>query len=95
MGCVTPTHLSDGREIEICQGQASLEEMEGWVNRWQSTGGLQINWTHIVLPSCVSEASLRARRDRVLELRDDKGTSIVRSPRWIMETGKVYTWSDD
>ena len=75
-------------------GEASLEEVEDWVDRWQAAGGLMLYMTHIVLPSGVSEASLKARRDRLKEVRDGRGLWMVDDPQWRTETGEEYTWSD-
>ena len=93
MACLTPTQLSRGGEIDVSSGQASLDEVENWVTRWQGTWRLELADTKIVLPSGESEASLRARRDRLCEVRDSLG-KMVRGPKWITETGETYIWSD-
>ena len=90
---LSPTQLSGGGGIDVCYGEASLEEVEDWVDRWQAAGGLQLLWTHIVLPSGVSEASLKARTDRLKEVMDSRGQEMVYSPQWRTETGEEYTWS--
>ena len=95
MACLTPIPLSEGGKIEVWWGKASLEEVEDWVDRWQAAGGLLLYKTHIVLPSDVSEDSLKARTDRLREVRDVRGEEMVDVPRWRTETGEKYTWSDD
>ena len=94
MACLTPTQLSEGGKIQVVYGEASLEEVEDWVDRWQAAWGLQLLWTHIVLPSGVSEDSLKARTDRLEEVRDGRGGVMVLEPLWRTETGERYTWSD-
>ena len=95
MACLTPTLLSEGGKIQVQFGEASLEEVEDCVDRWQAAGGLWLVRTHIVLPSGVSEASLEVRTDRLEEVRDVRGGGMVHRPRWRTETGEEYTWSDD
>ena len=94
MACLTPTQLSEGGKIQVLWGEASLEEVEDWVDRWQAAGGLMLAMTHIVLPSGVSETSLKARTDRLREVRDVRGEKMVYDPAWRTETGERYTWSD-
>ena len=94
MACLTPTQLSEGGKIQVFHGKASLEEVEDWVDRWQAAGGLMLYMTHIVLPSGMREASLKARTDRLREVRDVRGEEMVCDPRWRTETGEWYTWSD-
>ena len=94
MACLTPTQLSEGGKIHVFHGKASLEEVEDWVDRWQAAGGLRLYATHIVLPSGMREASLKARTDRLEEVRDSRGGWMVVEPEWITETGEEYTWSD-
>ena len=90
MACLTSTQLSEGGEIQVFHGKASLEEVEDWVDRWQAAGGLSLWGTHIVLPSGVSEASLKARTDRLEKVRDGRGDQMVNVPRWRTETGEWY-----
>ena len=94
MACLTPTQLSGGGKIEVYCGEASLEEVEDWVDRWQAAGGLRLYATHIVLPSGVREASLRARTDRLKEVRDGRDEEMVEGPKWRIDTGERYmgTW---
>ena len=94
MACLTSTQLSGGGKIEVWWGKASLEEVEDWVDRWQAAGGLMLYLTNIVLPSDVSETSLKARTDRLEEVRDGRGGVMVLEPLWRTETGEEYTWSD-
>ena len=94
MACLSPTQLSEGGGIVVGCGEASLEEVEDWVDRWQAARGLRLSYTHIVLPGGVSEASLKARRDRLREVRDVRGEKMVYDPAWRTETGERYTWSD-
>ena len=94
MACLTSTQLSGGGKIEVWWGEASLEEVEDWVDRWQAVGGLLLYSTNIVLPSGVSETSLKARTDRLEEVRNGRGQEMVYSPQWRTETGEKYTWSD-
>ena len=94
MACLSPTQLSEGGKIQVSWGEASLEEVEDWVDRWQAAGGLMLGYTHIVLPSDVSEASLKARTDKLEEVRNGRGQEMVYSPQWRTETGEKYTWSD-
>ena len=94
MACLTPTQLSGGGEIIVWFGEAILEEVEDWVDRWQSAGSLRLCIIGIVLPSGVSEASLKARTDRLKEVRDGRGEKMVDHPWWRTETGEEYTWSD-
>ena len=94
MPCLTPTRLSGGGMIQVFYGKASLEEVEDLVDRWQAAGGLRLVMTHIVLPSDVSEASLKARTHRLEEVRDVRGEKMVDYPEWRTETGEEYTWSD-
>ena len=95
MACLTPTQLSGGGKIQVVFGEASLEEVEDWVDRWQAAGGLMLSYTHIVLPSGVSEDSLKARTDKLEDVRDVRGEEMVFVPEWRTETGEEYTWSDD
>ena len=94
MTCLTPTRLSGNWEIDLLCGEASLEEVEDLVDRWQVAGGLQLLWTHIVLPSGVSEASLKARTDKLREVGYGRGEKMVNDPQFITETGEMYNWSD-
>ena len=94
MACLSPTQLSGDGKIQVMFGEASLEEVEDWVDRWQAAGGMLLVMTHIVLPSGVSEASLKARTDRLREVRDGRNEEMVHRPRWRTETGEEYTWSD-
>ena len=94
MACLTPTQLSRGGEIKVMFGEASLEEVEDWVDRWQAARGLRLSYTHIVLPGGVSEASLKARTQRLKEVRDSRGLVMVDGQQWITETGERYTWSN-
>ena len=94
IACLTSTQLSGGGGIYVYYGQASLVDVEDWVTRWQGTGGFQLRWTHIVLPSGESEASLRARTDSLCKVRGSWGERMVDEPQWITETGEEYTWSD-
>ena len=94
MACLTTTQLSGGRGIQVMSGEASLEEVEDWVDRWQAAGGLRLRYTHIVLPCGVSEDSLKARTHRLEEVRDVRGWWMVNYPLWRTETGEKYTWSD-
>ena len=90
MACLTPTLLSEGGKNDVRYGEASLEEVEDWVDRWQAAGGLRLYATHIVLPSGVSEASLKARTDRLKEVRDGRDEEMVCGPQWRIDTGERY-----
>ena len=94
MAYLTSTQLSEGGKIEVWWGKASMEEVEDWVDRWQAAGWLRLYSTNIVLPSGVSEDSLKARTDRLREVRDGRGEWMVHRPWWITDTGEEYTWSD-
>ena len=94
IACLTPTQLPGDWEIDLLCGEASLEEVEDLVDRWQATGGLQLLWTHIVLPSGVSEDSLKARTDKLREVGYGRGEKMVNDPQFITETGEMYNWSD-
>ena len=92
MACQSPTMLS--RQVTVWYGEVSLEEVEDWVDGLQTARWLRLHSTQIVLPSGVSEASLKARTDKLKEVRDGGGEKIVNVQQWRTETGERYTWSD-
>ena len=80
MACQSPTMLL--RQVTVWYGEVSLEEVEDWVDGLQTARWLRLHSTQIVLPSGVSEASLKARTDKLKEVRDIWGQQMVYNPQW-------------